>query len=118
MKEINDLLSETNSHVIREVLDSGGAIVGIKAEGFAGVLIEDQKLTDSLAKKVEKEAGVKGFISTDELPKYGLNKQDKRNIEEAFGVKEGDVVILVADQREKAEKAIQIIEAEIAKRKE
>ena len=82
------------------------------------VLIEDQKLTDSLAKKIEKEAGVKGFISTDELPKYGLNKQDKRNIEEAFGVKEGDVIIMVADQREKAEKAIQIIEAEIAKRKE
>jgi len=118
MKEITDLLSETNSHVIRGVLDSGGVVVGIKAEGFAGVLIEDQKLTDSLAKKVEAETGVKGFISTDELPKYGLNKQDKRNIEEAFGVEEGDVVILVADQREKAEKAIQIIEKEIAKRKE
>jgi glutamyl-tRNA(Gln) amidotransferase subunit E len=118
MKEITDLLSETNSHVIREVLDSGGVVLGIKDEGFAEVLVEDRKLTDSLAKKVETEAGVKGFISTDELPKYGLNKQDKRNIEEAFGVKEGDVVILVADQKEKAEKAIQIIEKEIAKRKE
>ena len=118
MKEITDLLGETNSHVIRAVLDSEGAVVGIKAEGFAGVLIEDQKLTDSLAKKVAVETGVKGFISTDELPKYGLNKQDKRNIEEAFGVKEGDVVILVADEREKAEKAIQIIEKEIAKRTE
>lgn len=118
MKDITDLLSETNSHVIRGVLDSGGVVVGIKAEGFAGVLIEDRKLTDSLAMKVEKEAGVKGFISTDELPKYGLNKQDRRNIEESFGAKEGDVVILVADQKEKAEKAIQIIEAEIAKRKE
>ncbi len=118
MKDISDLLSETNSHVIRGVLDSGGVVVGIKVEGFSGILIEDQKLTDSLAKKVEKEAGVKGFISTDELPKYGLNKQDRRNIEESFGAKEGDVVILVADQKDKAEKAIQIIEAEIAKRKE
>jgi len=118
MKEITDLLSETNSHVIRGVLDSGGIVVGIKVEGFSGVLVQDQKLTDSLAKKVEKETEVKGFISTDELPKYGLNKQDKRNIEEAFGVKEGDVVILVADQKEKAEKAIKIIENEIAKRKQ
>ncbi len=117
MKDITSLFKETNSQLIKSVIDSGGVIMGIKAEGFSGVLIKEKKFTDSISKKAEKETGIKGFISTDELPKYGINKATKRSIEENFECKEGDVVIFVADQKDKTQKALEIVEKEIAAKK-
>ncbi len=116
MRDITDLFKETNSHVIQEIINKGGVVLGIKAENFQGVLINDKRFSDELSKEIEKKTGVRGFISTDELPKYGIRKEDKRVIEDSFGCQEKDIVIIVADQKEKAEEAISMIEEAIKKR--
>ncbi|MCK4244609.1 MAG: hypothetical protein KAX20_03185 [Candidatus Omnitrophica bacterium] len=115
MKEITHLFGSTNSKLIKSILDAGGAVMGTRAEGFAGVLLEDQPFATELQKKVE-AAGARGFVSTDELPKYGLSRDDKSVIEKEFEAGEKDVIIFVAAPKEAATKAIEVIEAEIKKK--
>jgi len=117
MKDLTDLLKGSNSHVIQAVMASGGVVLGMKAQGFNGVLIEDREFSNRLSAKLQAQTGCKGFISTDELPKYGLTKEDKQTIEQALEVGEQDVGVFVADKKEVAEKAIAIIEKEIAEYK-
>jgi len=117
MENITELFKNTGSKLIKGIIDSGGVVLATQIEGFAYVLVEDKEYSDVLGKKVEDETGVKGFISTDELPKYGISKEEKQSIEARFKVGPRDVVILVADQEAKAKKAIEVIEAEVAKRK-
>ena len=115
MKEITDLFQATNSQMIKGILDSGGVIIGTKAEGFSGVLLEDTEFAAELQRKVE-ATGAKGFISTDELPKYGISRDDKNIIDKEFEAGEKDIIIFVAASKEEATKAMEVIEAEIAKK--
>lgn len=117
MKDITELLQNSNSKLIRAVLDSGGSVLGIKVENFAGKLIEDKEFSEVLAKKLSDELGIKGYISSDELPCYGITHAEKDEIEEMFECGENDIVIFVADEKEKATKAIEIIEKEISQKK-
>lgn len=113
MQDITEIFGGTNSKLIRSVIDGGGVIQGVKATNFRGVLISDRSFSNSLAKKLEREVGLKGFISTDELPRYGISSEEKEKIERAFGARGSDVVIFVADRRERGARALEIIEREV-----
>lgn len=113
MEDVTSLFKDTKSHVLQEVIGKGGVVLGTKAEGKNGLLLQDKELSNKLQQKISKESGVQGFISTDELPKYGINKADKQTILERFNCGPNDVVVLVADQAEPAKKAIGIIEKEL-----
>ncbi|MFQ6051830.1 MAG: GAD domain-containing protein [Candidatus Hydrothermarchaeota archaeon] len=113
MKDVTNLLSDSKSKIIQRCIGSGGSILGIKIPEFYGVLIEDKEFANDLAKRVEEKFGVRGYISTDELPAYGISKKEKEEIERAFDVKGEDVVILVATEREKGEDALRFIVNEI-----
>jgi Glu-tRNA(Gln) amidotransferase subunit E-like FAD-binding protein len=115
MQEITNIFENTNSKLIQSILSAGGVILGIKIENFRGVLVNDKTFSNSLAKRLDSEIGVKGFISTDELPKYGISRAEKEEVERRFDTREGDVVVFVADTREKAEKALEIIKEEVSR---
>lgn len=114
MLDLSEALSSSKSKLIRNALSAGNGIYGIKVLGFAGVLVNDRKFAHALAKKLESELGVRGYISTDELPAYGIGKAEKKAIEEMADAAAGDVVIMVVDSRELAEAALGMIEAEIS----
>ena len=113
MQDITEIFRGTNSKLIKSVIDGGGVIQGVKAMNFRGVLVNDRSFSNSLAKKLEREVGLKGFISTDELPRYGISGEEKDKVERAFGARGSDVVIFIADRREKGAKALEIIEREV-----
>jgi len=108
MEDVTNIFENTGSSLIRGTIE----------ENFAGILVEDKAYADALQKKVEEETGVKGYISTDELPAYGITKEEKEAIESRFGVKGNDVVILVADEESKARRALEAIKEDISKRKQ
>jgi glutamyl-tRNA(Gln) amidotransferase subunit E len=116
LREITDIFENTGSSLIRGVTERGGIVLGERIEGLAGVLVEDKAYADKLQKKAEEQIGVKGYISTDELPAYGISKEEKEAIESRFDVKGNDVVILVADKEERARKALEIIKEETSRR--
>ncbi|MBA7659422.1 hypothetical protein ES703_67400 [subsurface metagenome] len=117
MKDITKLLEESNSNIVKGIIASGGVIMGIKVENFKDVLLNEKDFSNGMAEKVEAESGIKGFISTDELPKYGITKEDRIKIEETFECKEKDIVIIVADMKDKATKALELIQNEINNKK-
>jgi Glu-tRNA(Gln) amidotransferase subunit E-like FAD-binding protein len=110
MKDITELLRGTACTFVSKVITSGGVVLGEKFSGFYGYFLKNKKAATALATKIKKETGAGGFISTDELPAFGITEAEKKQIEEAFGVAEGDVVIFVVDKKEKAEKALSIVE--------
>jgi len=116
MRDITDLLSGTKSGLIKGVISRGGVVLAEKAENFKNVLVDDPKFAEEVAKTMEKEAGVKGFISTDELPAFGISAGEKHQIEKAFECGENDMVVLVADKKEKAEIGLKVFFEEIAKK--
>jgi glutamyl-tRNA(Gln) amidotransferase subunit E len=113
MKELTEIFSNTNSKFIKNIVAQGGIVLGTKVANFYGVLVSDKAYADSLAKKLEVQLGIKGFISTDELPKYGISKEEKEKVEKALELASSDVGIFVVDKSEKAEKAIELIEREL-----
>ena len=117
MKKITEIFGGTKSKLIKHTIDLGGDILGIKIEDFAGVLVKEREFASNLAKKMDNEVGVRGYISTDELPAYGITKEEKENIKSIFEAGENDVVIFVADIEEKGKKALELAEKEIGEYK-
>jgi len=117
MEDVTNIFENTGSSLIKGIIERGGVVLGERIKGFAGVLLENKAYADELQKRVEEQAGVKGYISTDELPAYGISKEEKEAIENKFGVTGKDIVILVADEEGKARKALEVIKEDISKRK-
>ncbi len=114
IQELTKLFSKTASHIIAGVIKGGGIVGGVKVSGANGVLLENDPLSNRVQKEIMDKAGVKGFISTDELPQYGINADDKKKIMSACGATNKDVVVLVADQKDKTLAALKIIETMLA----
>ncbi|MEM3086249.1 MAG: hypothetical protein QXO51_07285 [Halobacteria archaeon] len=112
MEDLTPLLYTTKSNLLRQVLDRGGAVLGMRAPGWKGILATDHALTTRLSERI-RSTGVEGFISTDELPKYGISIVERDAAEGAFHLGERDTVIMVAGPRSAAERAIRILEDEL-----
>ncbi|MDD5131193.1 MAG: hypothetical protein PHH44_00865 [bacterium] len=109
IQDLTSLFSKTASHIIAGVINNGGIVAGVKINGANGVLIDNDRLSNLVQKEIMDKAGVRGFISTDELPQYGINAEDKKKILAACKATAKDVVVLVADQKDNTMTALGII---------
>jgi Glu-tRNA(Gln) amidotransferase subunit E-like FAD-binding protein len=116
IKDISSLFKNTSSHIIGETIKAGGAVLGLEVDKFNGILVKNDKLSNLLQDEIVNKAGVRGFISTDELPQYGINMDDKKNILKTFKCAKDDVVVIVADKKDRATAALKIIAEKIAAR--
>ena len=116
MKDVTDLFSGTKSGLLKGIISRGGVILAEKVENFKNVLVEDPAFAEGVAKMMEKKAGVKGFISTDELPAFGISAGEKHELEKTFNCGDADIVVIVADRKEKAEAGFKVFFEEIAKK--
>lgn len=115
MEDLTPLLYTTKSNLLRQVLDRDGVVLGTRAEGYKGILATDHALTTRLSERIG-NAGVEGFISTDELPKYGISIVERDAVEGAFHLGPEDTVIMVAGPRAAAERAVRLLEGELQSR--
>ncbi len=113
-KELTSLFSKTASNIIAGAIKSGGIVGGVKISGGNGILLKNNKLGNHIQEEIVAKTGVKGFISTDELPQYGISAEDKNKIMSTCGASAKDVVVLVADQKGKALTALDIIASKLA----
>lgn len=109
VKDITNLLKNTESNLIGNLITKGSTVIGVKIDGKAGFLVKDVKLSDKIQSAVSKKAGAGGFISTDELPHYGITADEKIAIEKEFSCSKKDVVVFVAAEKSKAEKSVELI---------
>ena len=111
--DLGDVLRETQAQVFRTALEAGGVVRGMAVPGGAEM---NRRELDELA-TVAKGAGGKGLAwLPGPLDKF-LSEAEKSAINQRTGAKSGDIVLLVADRKRRAETVMGLIRQEVARRR-
>ena len=108
--DVSGAFSNTHSKVIKDALRAGGVVLAVKLPGFASLLGKEiqpgRRLGTELADHAKLYGKVDGIFHTDELPTCGISEAEIEQIKRSLETTELDAVVLVADQKEKAEAAL------------
>lgn len=107
--DVSDIFTESESKIIKSALSQKGVIMAVKFGGFTGLIGREiqpgRRLGTELAGHAKK-MGVSGIFHTDELPSYGISRDEVEGVLKFIDASEGDAFILVADQEDKAINAL------------
>ncbi|MFQ6013622.1 MAG: Glu-tRNA(Gln) amidotransferase subunit GatE [Thermoplasmata archaeon] len=106
--DLGGVLQDTKSHVLRQGLGRGRAILGLRLPGFAGLLRD--RLGPEFAAQVA-VVGARGILHSDELPGYEVTGEEVQRIAEALGAGNDDAFVLLADDGEVARTALDRVRA-------
>lgn len=107
--DLTDVLSETSSKIISKAESA----FAIKLNGFRGLIgmeIQPGRRFGTELAVYAKKMGVSGIFHTDELPAYGITGSEVAVLNDFMGIGEEDAFILVADNLEKVENALQEVQ--------
>ena len=112
--DVSQVFKNTKSKVILRALRTGGkayALVLPKFKGLIGVELQPKRrFGTELAEYARFWGGVGGIFHTDELPAYGITKEEVDRLYEVTKANpETDAIILVADKEEKAIEALKAV---------
>jgi len=110
--DLTDVFQETGSRVLRRTLDGGGVILGVRLEGFGGLvgreLVSGRRLGSEFSDHAKK-SGAGGIFHTDELPGYGITEEEVERVKSVLGASQDDCVVLVGDEESRAMGAIRSV---------
>lgn len=113
IKDITELLKDTESKVLKSALKNKGVIRAILLKGFSGMIGREvqpgRRLGTEFSDRGKVLGGVGGLFHTDELPKYGITEEEVTKLKEYMNCGENDAVILVADKKNKVERALNAV---------
>ncbi|MEM4663772.1 MAG: Glu-tRNA(Gln) amidotransferase subunit GatE [Desulfurococcaceae archaeon] len=113
--DVTDVLRHVDSKIIKRAISmNDGAVLAQVLPGFKGLLGKHvqpgRRFGTELSDYAKVWGGVGGIIHTDELPGYGLTADDVLRLYSATGADPTrDAIVIVADARSKAEKALEAI---------
>jgi len=113
ISDLGDVLKETKANVFRSVLNDGGVVRAFAVPGGADM---HRKELDELT-TVAKGAGGKGLAWLPGALDKFLSDDEKAAIRERTGAGEGDLVLMVADRKRRAETIIGLMRQEVARRR-
>ena len=108
--------SSTECKFIRNELENGNQVFALNIPGLKGAFTKKIEPFKSFAKTLCDEAkkiNRYGFISTDELPDYGISKKEVNVAKKLVNAKNNDVVIFVAEKEDLAKSALDLIASRI-----
>ncbi len=108
IENLSGIFEGTSSKVIKK---AGGEVFGICLRGFAGILgteIQPGRGFGSELADFASKYGA-GLMHTDELPAYGISEEEVAQLKRSFDATEDDCVVIVAAERERAEKALNAV---------
>ncbi|MFW5900375.1 MAG: Glu-tRNA(Gln) amidotransferase subunit GatE, partial [Halodesulfurarchaeum sp.] len=109
IQDVSDVFSESDSGVIRRVLETDGTVQAVPLFGFDGLvgreIQPDRRLGTELSDHAKRN-GAGGIFHTDELPAYGITDAEVRELKDEVGAGETDAVAIVAAELETADLAI------------
>ncbi len=112
--DVSSVLQNSHSKIIFSTIKAGGVILGIKLAGFAGFLARElqpnRRIGTEFSERAKVKAGVGGIFHSDELPKYGITAEDVAAVRKRLQCGTKDAFVLVADRKEKAEKALHAVQ--------
>jgi len=111
--DITKLLEKSQSKIIVSTLKKKGVIKALRMPGFTGFLGREtqpgKRLGSELSDYGKVRAGVGGLFHSDELPKYGITQEEVDAIRKELKCKKSDGFILVADEENKVDNALDAV---------
>ncbi len=112
--DVTDIFSTTKSKIVKRVIGKGGIVLAVKLPGFKGLLgrelMPNRRFGTEIADYVRFWSGVGGIFHSDELPAYGISSGEVGKVYKKVKADPGrDAVVLVAEEREKALKAVRAV---------
>lgn len=111
--DVTDVFKHTKCKVLRKALDKKQRILAVKLPKFQGLLRRELMPSFRLGTEMSDRARfwgrVGGIFHTDELPAYGITKEEVEKLREAVEVDDQDAVVLVADNPENAKDALKAV---------
>ncbi len=112
--DVTDLFNETSSKIIKRVISRKGRVKAVRLPGMKGVpgyeLVPGRRFGTELADYARFWSGVGGLFHSDELPAYGITKEEVEKVYERLSLSPGrDAFVMVADEEEKAVKALRAV---------
>ncbi len=111
--DVTDFFRETGSSVLKKALTAGGVILAASVKGMAGLfkieLEPKLRFGSELSDRARFYGGVGGIFHTDELPGYGITQHEVDLLREKLNLANTDGAVIVADGREKAERALKAV---------
>ncbi len=106
--DVTDVFRNTQSKIAKKLAQEG-AIYAAKLEGFTGLLgaeVNPNRRFGTELSEYAKSQGTSGLFHSDELPNYGISKEEVDRVRELLKAGEKDAFVLVGGQKDKARKAI------------
>ncbi|RLF35715.1 MAG: Glu-tRNA(Gln) amidotransferase GatDE subunit E, partial [Thermoplasmata archaeon] len=109
--DLTNTLRKSNSNIIKKLLkNNASCIKAIKLPGFHGLLKQrDTRLGRELAVYARISTDIGGIIHSDELPGYGINEKEKKEIEKILGNKENDAFVIAIGKETTVNNALQAV---------
>ena len=115
--DVSDCFNNCQSKMVKQGISKGSVMLALPLPGLSG-LIGTKQLDDEGAQiprlgrelaGAAKLAGVKGVFHSDELPAYGIDKEQVDEVSKALGNTESDAFILCLAPRWQAELALESV---------
>ena len=108
--DLTPLFPNTESNLIKKYLSSGGAVYGVKASGFSGLLgkelLPGRRLGTEVSEFVKSVTGA-GIIHSDELPNFGITQKEVDSTKKFLSCEKDDAFVLTVYSKNLAQKAIE-----------
>jgi glutamyl-tRNA(Gln) amidotransferase subunit E len=112
--DVTAVFKQTKCKVLRKAIDKKQQILAMKLPKFKGFLKQELMPSFRLGTEMSDRARfwgrVGGIFHTDELPAYGITKEEVEKLREALEVDDQDTAVLVADNPENAKDALKAVE--------
>jgi Glu-tRNA(Gln) amidotransferase subunit E-like FAD-binding protein len=111
LRDLTHLFSSSKSRLISGALSRGWRVMGVRLPGFAGLLGGgDVRLGKELSDYAKAWAGVEGILHSDELPGYGITREEVDAVRRELSCGEADAFVLVTGPERKCVEALELAE--------
>lgn len=108
--DFSEMFTSTKSPILQNALKKGQKILAVKLTGFGGLvgkeLNPNRRLGTEMADRARFWGGVRGLFHTDELPAYGITREEVAKLSSKVNASESDAIVIIADEPEKCAKAL------------
>ncbi len=112
VRVLNEVFKQTQSKILKRVLESGGEVIGVALRGFKDLLKLEEHPGIRLGKEfadLVRFYGVGGLFHSDELPAYGISKEEVEKVRSELNLRDGDAFIIIAGDRGILEDAVEAV---------
>ncbi len=110
--DVTDVFANTKCKVIAKAVRGDGRVKAILLKRFAGIVgkeIQPGRRLGTEFADIAKAYGLGGIFHTDELPAYGISREEVETLKKKLNASENDAIIIAAGEGERVERALRRI---------